>query len=154
MENIQKVITETRAGHTFDLVVEVTFAPGAGSGAQCDCTLEWNETCDDPAFKDVKANVKTDLWQLHPESSTFMNWKMRRRPCPAGGKLSVTMMDDPSIDISLHANRERTLQFELTVRSCTTCGCKQASRTVKATQTIKVAKGQVIVCTLPPPSGP
>jgi hypothetical protein len=148
IENIQKVITADEAGHTFDLVVEMTFKAGPSSPT-CDCTLQWFETRDrdDPKDNAIKAGVKVDMWKLHPESSTFMRWKMRRAPCPNGGNQTVTITDTPSMSRQHSRRASRTVDFELTVLSCGSCPCGRSSATAKAVQVIVISAGDVKTCT-------
>ena len=130
-------------GHSFDFVITMAFTGCAGA-ATSDCTLEWWEKTNVPAIAGASATTWTDMFALVPTSPTFSPWANRVVPCPAGGDLSVTIVDVPSLGNPPGVTQTRTLEFRLTVKSGGGCTCGSASKTARATQVLQMVNGSLV----------
>lgn len=129
-------------GHSFDFVIGMDFA--AGSAGRSDCALEWWERTNVPYTTGMAANTWTNMFALVPTSPTFGPWNNRVVPCPAGGSLSVTIVDIPSLASRPGRNVTRTLEFRLTVTSGGGCSCSYTSATARATQVLQMVNGALV----------
>jgi hypothetical protein len=129
-------------GHSFDFVIQMTFTGGTGGSA--DCTFEWWEKVDVPAISGHSANTWTDMFVLAPTSPTFDPWNNRVVPCPAGGNLTVTIVDVPSLGAPPGSTQTRTLDFRLMVKSGGGCGCANGCLMAKARQILTMVNGSLV----------
>lgn len=134
--------TTVANGHSFDLVIDMTYT--AGTAGKSDCVLEWNEKTNLPAIPGHSPNTWTDMFALFPTSVTFAPWNNRVVPCPAGGGLSVTIVDIPSLGNPPGVTQTRTLEFRLSVKSGAGCCCGSASATATATQVLTMVNGALV----------
>lgn len=135
--------TTVANGHSFDLVITMTFT-GCAGGATEDCTLEWWEKTNVPYTPAMTANTWTDMFALFATSVTFSPWNSRVVPCPAGGNLTVTIVDIPSLGNPAGVTQTRTLEFRVTVKSGNGCTCSSARKTARATQTLQMVNGAIV----------
>jgi hypothetical protein len=127
-------------GHAFDFVMNFSFAAG-GSGTS-DCTCEWWEKVNLPAHATHPAGTWTEMITVgSPGSPTFNPWANRVIPCPAGGNLTVTITDPPSLGNAPGRTLTRTLEFRLIAKSGTGCSCSITSATATATQVLVMVNG-------------
>ncbi len=139
IQNISAYNTGARFGHKYDFAIEMLYA--AGACGTCDCVLEWWEKTNLPAVPGHPPNAWTDLYAAYSQSPTFDPWKNRTVPCPGGGSSTVTIMDPPALGIRPGRTTQRTLEFRLTVKSCSTGSCANASLTATATQVLEIING-------------
>jgi hypothetical protein len=127
-------------GHAFDFVIEMNFA--GGSGGSSDCALEWWEKVNLPAHTTHPAGKWTEMTTVgSPGSPTFRPWDRRVIPCPAGGNLTVTITDPPSLGNPPGITQTRTLEFRLVVKSGAGCSCSKTSVTATAKQVLVMING-------------
>jgi hypothetical protein len=130
-------------GHSFDFVIDMTFT--GGPGGTSDCTFEWWERVNLPAIPGHPPNVFTNMFVLAPTSPTFNPWNNRVVPCPAGGNLTVTIVDVPSLGTPPGVTQTRTLEFRLIVKSGGGCGCANGFLIAQATQVLTMVNGALVV---------
>lgn len=129
-------------GHSFDFVIQMSFS--AGTGGTVDCTFEWWEKCNVPAIPGHAANTWTDMFALVPTSPTFSPWNNRVVPCPAGGNLTVTIVDVPGLGNPPGVTQSRTLEFRLMVKSGGGCGCANGCLMARARQELVMVNGSLV----------
>ncbi|WP_159397365.1 hypothetical protein [Sorangium cellulosum] len=127
-------------GHVFDFVMNFNYRGGTGCS---DCTFEWNERVDLPAHATHPANTWTDMYTVgSPTSPIWIPWTTKVIPCPAGGNLTVTFTDPPSLGNAPGRTLTRMLEFRLVARSGSGCGCcSLRSATATATQVLVMVNG-------------
>jgi len=126
-------------GHSFDFVVNFTFA--GGTGGTSDCTIEWWEKVDQPALGGHPANTWTNMFTSFPTNIIWIPWNNRVIPCPGGGNLTVTLTDPPTLGNAPGRTMTRTLEFRLVAKSGTGCTCAKTSATVTAKQVLVMVNG-------------
>ena len=129
-------------GHAFDFTMTFSFA--AGSGGTADCTCEWWEQVNLPAHSTHPANTWTEMMTVgSPGSLTFGPWDRRTVPCPAGGNLTVTITDPPSLGNAPGRTLTRTLRFRLIAKSGPGCTCGTSCKMATATQVLTMVNGNI-----------
>jgi hypothetical protein len=125
-------------GHSFDFVINMSFT--GGTGGNSDCTFEWWEKVDNLGIGQT-ANTWTEMFAFAPTSPTFDPWNNRVVPCPAGGNLTVTIVDVPSLGMPPNFSGTRNLEFRLMVKSGGGCGCANGCLMAKAKQVLTMVNG-------------
>jgi hypothetical protein len=106
--------------------------------------LEWWEKIDKPPLPGHPADTWTDVYANFSSSPTFKPWKNRTIPCPAGGPLTVTIVDMPCLGaVAPDSNQTRTIDFRLVVKSGAGCGCSKSSVEVQAKQVLVMVNGKL-----------
>ncbi len=139
IQNIAAFNNGSQFGHTYDFVIDMTFA--AGASATANCTLQWREKTNVPAIPGHLPDTWMDLYSFYSQSPTFDPWNNRVIPCPGGGHLRVTITDPPAMGIRPGRTTRRTLEFRLSVTSGGGCSCANALATATATQVIEIVDG-------------
>ena len=129
-------------GHVFDFVMKFNYR--AGTAGCIDCTFEWNERVNLPAHATHPANTWTEMYTVgSPTSPIWIPWTTKVVPCPAGGDLTVTLTDPPSLGNAPGRTLTRTLEFRLVAKSGAGCGCALKSSTVTAKQMLVMVNGNL-----------
>lgn len=130
IQNITRIDTAERMGHSFNTVIGLTYT---GSGAKKRCVLEWWEKTNVPYTAGMQADTWTDMFQLMGGAS-FGAWNARTEPCP--GSETVTDTDPPSLGRWPGRTVTRTLEFRIVVKSGPGCSCANASSQLTAKQVL------------------
>lgn len=139
INNITRIDTATRMGHSFDVDISLSYP---ASGPQGSCTLEWWEKTNVPAIPGHPPNTWTDMFALLPTSPTFNPWNNRSERCATSSP--VTINDPPALGRRPGRTVTRTLEFRIVVNSMppsSDSGCAAASQQVTAKQVLTMVNG-------------
>lgn len=131
IQNINRIDTAAKMGHSFDLAIGLSYT---GTATKQRCNLEWWEKTDVPALTGHAPNTWTDMYSQFSQSPTFDPWRNRSEPCPGTG--NVTINDPPALGRRPGRTVTRTLEFRLVVNSGSGCTCGHGSLQVTATQVL------------------
>ncbi|GIW76470.1 MAG: hypothetical protein KatS3mg104_1533 [Phycisphaerae bacterium] len=128
---------DARYGHDIDIDVFTSYKQVPNATDKSDCTLEWWERTNLPAWGNNKQQVNT--WQdgatLFPDSPVFKGWQERKKP--KDGQERTLIADLPNLTARRdNPNRSRTLEIWVVVRSGEGCDCKNREATVWFLQNI------------------
>ena len=137
--NINQIDTTQKMGHSFDVVMDLSYPASGPSGS---CTLEWWEKTNVPAIPGHTPNTWTEMYSLYSVSPTFNPWKNRTETCASSSPVTIT--DPPALGKTPGRTVMRTLEFRIVINSGplrSDTGCDSASQQVTAKQVLKMVNG-------------
>ena len=129
-------------GSSFDVKIELNYKQTLEEGVK-DCELEWMERSDYPALP--KEVHPPDEWvnlyggDTPGQKIFFRAWdeKAIKR-----GKVAVKLTDNPSLEKWGGRDQERTVDFNIKVKSNKDCSCNKQEVNVTAVQYLKMVNGE------------
>ena len=135
---------ENIMGHIINTHIDVSNVEKPAGSAGGECTLEWEETTNDPykpgMVKDKPFQFETETdksfpgWQTRPRASTNCPWKGR-----------ITDTDEPRTaksEVEYSSRYQRYIRFRIAARSAPGCGDSPAE--VRAEQQLVLNKGKPV----------
>jgi Domain of unknown function (DUF4157) len=135
---------ENIMGHIINTHIDVSNIEKPAGSAGGECTLEWEETTNNPYKPGM---VKDEPFQFDTETDkSFPGWQTRPRAstnCPWKGRITDT--DEPRIaksEVEYSSRYQRYIRFRITARSAPGCGDSPAE--VRAEQQLVLSKGKPV----------
>jgi hypothetical protein len=135
----KKIDTTTQMGHRIEMVIVLSYPGYAGGSGDGDCTFEWWEKTNVPAYEQLKANEWKELTSI-ATGPTFDYWKNRKKPCTE--RETVTDIDPAYLGRVPGRTVTRTLEIKVVVKSNKDCMCAHKSMTITVKQVLKMVDGK------------